>query len=342
MYKMEAEAEFNALLRITPLGKAWRLSKITEFGEMRRYIETESLVRVQNLSKAADLSRMLSQHFEHVEQNPLSMLIKDSQSRPQQLHLRTIQYIQNLQQQAIVLHHPQLQWVRDTRITGLRSQESVASQTYSVWLSKTRVNMLQRLHDFDTSLTRMHEDYTYLSSAIRPDSPFLLHQAHLSRAFTAAGVEERLGMLSTSYVESTQPIDMKNAQLSHQLRDLYDTLVPQADHESLDTFMTRYTRFRHDINRLERLWYTHAAGDERPHRVYLSQNGDQVGISTGLRFRDEPWSILYADVPPLEPFLPISQPYPLRVPYDVTNQNPFGGELFGGERLSNWKSSRAV
>jgi hypothetical protein len=100
--------QFNTLLKATPLGKALSFSSVGEFGEMRRYIESESLPKIYRLSVASDFSRVLSRRFEEAQGNPSDLLLPPMEIRPERPRHITGEYLNYLQQNR---HDPRLQWV---------------------------------------------------------------------------------------------------------------------------------------------------------------------------------------------------------------------------------------
>lgn len=106
--------EFNTLLKATPLGKALSFASVAEFASMRRFIESESLQRINTLSKASDFSRVLSDHFERVQDSPMNFFLgKTGGARPELLRKVTSDFLTHLYQNR---HDPRLQWVLDTRV----------------------------------------------------------------------------------------------------------------------------------------------------------------------------------------------------------------------------------
>lgn len=214
--------------------------------------------------------------------------------------------------------------------------------------------MVQRLTDFDTRLAKMYDDHTYLSRAIQPGSSLLLHQAEVSQIATSLQLTTKVDTMRLSYTTSTQPIELRNETVNYQMDFLYEMLMmPTGDipltHElrhSTETFMARFTDLTANIEYLERMWYRHEAGNQRPHQLLYSQEGDYLGITQSLDVTDQTLQRLYSDIPPVEPFRPFNQPYPFRIPYEVTDRNPFGGKVFPdgsyffqGERFASWHRS---
>jgi hypothetical protein len=326
---------------------------------MRRFIESESLHRIHRLSKASDASRVLNQYFQHVQENPMNVFLEVGPSRrPEPLRDLTSDYLIHLHTNR---HDPRLQWIHDTHVreeggplTGMRSQEALSSQLYSAWLDRGRQNILQRLTDFDTRLGKMFDDYTYLSTAVKPDSMFLLHQAELSRTATSLQLNAKVNAMRLSYTTSTQSLEVRHHTFGYQSDFLYAMLTMPTGHddlaherrESTETFMKRYIDLTTNIEHLERLWYTHRAGNLRPHQIYYSQEGDCLGITRTLDVTDQAWDTFYSDILPVEPFREVDEPYPQRFPYQFTDRNPFGGTVspdgqsfFQGERLASWRRS---
>lgn len=328
------EMEFVELLVASPLARVIRLSKTAEVSEMRRVVEGVPLT-LRHAIRSADYTAAVNERAKSLQTDVFRMSSSlPAEDRHKDPLTRIVKWflLKTKEQEP---HLPALQWAQDARLRGgalsqMTAPESGKEHVFHEWLGRFHQNQNQRLATFRTNLLAVYQHHAFLSRHMTDGAWFLAKQAELSAQVKELGIPEKIQQLRT-----TRHLD-KDA-LSQEFERLSKT-IPSMD-PTVNEIVDRYDQLTRHLNEIRnQQWYSHHPDRLKPHQAFLGHADDLVGLELAKSFTDLEWQTLYGDIPPL--FRQEEDPL-VRIPYDLTNPNPFGRQLLTGDRLEKWTAFQA-